>query len=143
MALNLLQLHAKVFLDQLDADDAPPPLVVLNGEVPSGVTPPYVVVYFTFRTPSGTDEPDKVSLEATSDVLYTSAYCHSVGGNQHASLAVAGRVRAALRGVTPTVAGRVCGPITFADSTPVQRDETTGTRVFDLVDVWQFLSLPG
>lgn len=150
MALNILQAHVQVFLDLLGADDVTPPLVVLDGAVPrdptSGapsVPPPYVVVYFSFRTPSGTDEPDKVGKEAESDVLYTTAYCHSVGGNQHAALAVGGRVRAALRGVTPSVAGRVCGPIKFADGPPVQRDESTGVLVADLTEVWQFLSLPG
>lgn len=150
MALNILQLHAKVYLDLLAADVGPPPLVVFRGGVPLDpntgkptIGPPYVVVYFAFRTPSGVDEPDKVSLEATSDVLYTSAYCHSVGGDEHAALAVGGRVRGALRGVRPVISGRECGPIGWADGAPVQRDETTGTSVFDLVETWQFTSLPG
>lgn len=142
MALNILQAHAQVVLDLLDADNTAPALVVHNGEVPAAARPPYVVVYFVFRTPSGTDEPDKVSLEAHSDVLYTSAYCHSVGGNQYASLAVGGRVRAALRGIIPAVAGRVCGPIAFADGSPVRRDETTGVSVFDFTEVWEYVSLP-
>ena len=144
MALNILQAHKKVILDLLDADNASPALVVLDGEVPAGTAPPYVLVYMGFRTPSGAEEPEKVSKEAASDVLYASAYCHSVGGNAHASLAVAGRVRVALRGAAPVIAGRgECSWIGHADWTPTSRDETTGTAVFDTVDVWQFFSLPG
>jgi hypothetical protein len=142
VALNILQLHKQVFLDLLDADDVSPPLVVLDGQV-AGQAPPYVLLYIALRTPSGVDEPDKVSLEATSDVLNATAYCHSVGGGQHAALAVADRVRAALRGVVPVIANRVCFPIGQVDGQPVQRDETTGVPVFDQVDVWQFTSLPG
>jgi hypothetical protein len=149
MALNILQLHKKAFLDLLDADNTSPALIVLDGKVPgppeqtSWQPPPYVLLYFALRTPSGVDEPDKVSLENTSDVINATAYCHSVGGDQHAALAVAGRVRTALRGVVPVIAGRVCFPIGQVDSQPIQRDETTGTAVFDAVDIWQFTSLPG
>lgn len=144
MALNILQAHKQVFLDLLDGDNADPPLVVHDGQVPKGGLPPYVVVYCAFRTPSGADEPDKVSLEAASDLLYATAYCHSVGANAHASLAVAGRVRAALRAVRPVIAGRgECSRIAHVDGGPTGRDETTGVAVFDTVDTWQFFSLPG
>lgn len=143
MALNILQAHKQVFLDLLDADNASPALVALDGEVPDGTTPPYVLIYMAFRTPSGAEEPEKVSFEAASDVLYASAWCHSVGGTAHGSLAVAGRVRAALRGVIPVIAGRgECSRIGNVDGTPTNRDETTGVAVFDTVDVWQFFSLP-
>lgn len=151
MALNILQAHAQVFLDLLDADDASPPLTVLYGENPRdpvtgkpSTPPPYVLLYLGFRTPSGADEPDKVSFEAASDLLYATAVCHSVGGNPHASLAVAGRVRTALRGIRPVIAGRgECSRIGNVDSSPTSRDETTGVAVFDTVDVWEFFSLPG
>lgn len=143
MALNILQAHKQVFLDLLDADNVAPALVVLDGQVPEGTSPPYVLIYTGFRTPSGAEEPDKVSKEAASDVLYATAYCHSVGGNPHASLAVAGRVRVALRGVQPAIAGRgECSQIGQADWAPSSRDETTGTPVFDTIDVWEFFSLP-
>jgi len=143
VALNILQLHKQVFLDLLEADNAVPALVVLDGEVPNGTTAPYVLIYTRFRTPSGAEEPDKVSFEAASDVLYATAFCHSVGGNAHASLAVAGRVRAALRGVRPVIAGRAdCSRIGNVDGSPTSRDETTGVAVFDTVDAWEFLSLP-
>jgi hypothetical protein len=141
--VNIVQSHAKVFLDLLDADNlSGDPLVVYDGRV-TGTADHYVLVYFAFRTPSGTDEPQKVSLEATSDVLDATAYCHSVGGDAAAARAVAGRVRAALLGVSPTVAGRLCYPIEHADGPPMQRDEATGTPVFDQVDVYKLTSQPG
>jgi hypothetical protein len=151
VALNILQAHAQAVLDLLDGDDVPPALVVLAGENPRdpntgapSTPPPYVLVYIGFRVPGADEEPDKVSPElAVSQALYTTAVCHSVGGNQHAALAVAGRVRAALHGVTPTIAGRGCGPIKWADGAFVQRDETTGVLISDLVTEYEFLSLPG
>jgi hypothetical protein len=151
VALTILQQHAQVYLDLLNADVGPPALVVLSGSVPRNTagnlptTPaPYVLVYIGFRIPRGGDEPDKVGFEdAASKAIYTTATCHSVGGNQHAALAVGGRVRAALLGVFPAVSGRSCGPIKWGDGIPVQRDETTGVVVSDLVDAYEFLSLPG
>jgi hypothetical protein len=140
--VTALQAHAQVFLDLLDADSDAPALVALNGQVQKTQLPPYVVVYFRLHTPAGTEAPEKVSLEATSDVLDAWAYCHSVGGNPTAALAVAGRVRAALLGVEPVIAGRICYPIVHDDSQPTNRDETTGTPVYDHVDVYRFTSQP-
>lgn len=151
MALNILQAHAQAFLGLLAADVGPPALVVLSGENPRdaatglpSVPPPYVLLYIGFHVPGAAEEPDKVSPEqAASQALYAIATCHSVGGNQHAALAIGGRVFAALHGVTPSIAGRGCGPVKRVDGNPVSRDETTGVLVSDLVDVYQFLSLPG
>lgn len=140
--MNILQAHADVFLTLLDADNTNPALVVVDSVV-TNQAPPYVLVYFAYQTPSGVDEPDKVSLEATSDVLHTTAYCHSVGITPQSARTIAGRVRAALLGKTPTVAGRVCFPLTHQDGPPMVRDETTGTAVLDQVDVYRFTSLPG
>lgn len=143
MTLNILQAHAQVFLDLLDADNVSPALVVLNGRVPEGQRPPYALLYFALRTPTGRDVPELVSLESTSDVVVASAYCHNVGGDPHGALAVAGRVRTALLGVTPSIAGRVCAPIEQVDAMPTDRDESTGEPIFDQVTVYEFLSLPG
>lgn len=143
---NILQQHAQAVLDLLGADVGPPPLVVLDGKVPDGQLPPYVLLWFRMRTPTGVEEPDKVALEATSDVLNTTVYAHCVGDGLQASLncrAVAGRVRARLLGVTPVVTDRGCYPITHDDSVPPAPDETTGVEVYDLVDVYSFTSQPG
>jgi hypothetical protein len=141
--VNILQVHAKVFLDLLDADNAAPPLLPLDSEVQTGQLPPYVVLYFAFATPSGSDEPQKVSKEATSDVLVTTATCHSVGETPASARVTAGRVRAALLGKFPVIAGRGCYPIEQVDGPPLQRDESTGTPVFDQIHVYEFTSQPG
>lgn len=144
---NILQQHAQAVLDLLAVPDGlTPALVVLDGKVPDGQTRPYVLPWFRMRTPTGLEEPDKVSLENTSDVINTTVYAHCVGDGPQASLAcraVAGRVRARLLGVIPVITGRVCYPITHEDSVPPNPDETTGVEVYDLVDVYSFISQPG
>lgn len=140
--MNILQAHTRALTDLLDADNTAPALVVLDGVVPHGQTPPYVLVYFRLRTPSGIEVPEAVALERTSDVLDTWAYCHNVAGSPMGALAVAGRSRAVLLGVTPVVAGRLCYPIIHDDSQPTVRDESALTPVFDQVDVYSFRSIP-
>jgi hypothetical protein len=140
--VSVLLAHTRAVLARLDADNASPALVVLNGKVPAGQALPYVLVYFRIRTPSGQLVPDHVSKETTSDVLDTTAYCHSVGANQDAALSVADRVRVALLGVELTIANRACYPIHHADSSPAVRDEETGQDFYDLVDVYEFRSIP-
>lgn len=137
-----VQAHAAAFLALLDADDTAPALVVLDGLVKTGTVPPYVLVYFALWTPGGEMAPDKVPLTLDSDVLDVRGYCHSVGGNPGAARSVATRVRNALLNVTPVVAGRSCFPIRWKEGQPTVRDETTGTPVFDLVDVYGFTSVP-
>lgn len=138
-----IQAHVNAVLALLDADNTAPPLVVLDGVVTAGIAPPYVLVYVTVGTPDGEMTPDKVSLTLDSDVIDLRAYCHCVGGNAAASRAVATRVRTALLNITPTVTGRSCFPIRWREGQPPQRDETTGTTVMDLVDVYGFTSVPG
>jgi hypothetical protein len=64
--------HAQAVLDLLDADNAAPALVFYDGKVPTGVIPPYVLVYFEEATP-GFDfvgQSYEFGLRAT---------CHCVG----------------------------------------------------------------
>jgi hypothetical protein len=139
---TVLQDHYRWVLARLDADDAAPALVVLHGKVPKGQQLGYVLVYFRLVTPSGEQELDKVGFENTSDVINTTAYCHSVSGSPDSALFLADRVRAQLLGAIPTIAGRVCFPIRHDDSVPADRDETTGPDVFDQIDVYSFASMP-
>jgi hypothetical protein len=139
---NVLQAHVAAIHDRLDADDVAPALVVLTGVVAGDPPLPYVLVHYRLWTPSGAVEPSKVSLEKTSDVINVSAYCHCVGRDVNAALAVAGRVRTQLLGWTPTIAGRVCFPVSHEDSVPADPDETTGTDYVDQIDVYAFTSLP-
>jgi hypothetical protein len=45
--------------------------------------------------------------------------------------------------VTPSVAGRACFPIRWVEGTQVQRDEATLSAVFDNVDVYSLVTVPG
>lgn len=133
--------HAQAYLTLLAAVTGPPALVVYDGAVPSSPstpTPPYVVAYFAYATP----DEDAVDMEQVPNWVDCTVYAHCVGGNTAAARAVAGRVRTALLGATPTVSGRSCGRIRHFDSQPEQRDETTGRLVIDLVDVYRYRSLP-
>jgi hypothetical protein len=138
-----LQAHAQAVLTLLDADNTAPALVVLDGNVPVGQLPPYVLCYFMVGTPAADQQPDKADLSYDATAVEVRAYCHSVGGNAAAARAVATRVRTALLNVTPTVAGRACFPIRWQDGLVPQRDESTGTVVFDAVDVYGFTTVPG
>ena len=137
--------HAQAFLDRLHTDIGPPPLNVHDDEVPDGTDPrtdPYVVVYFTVKTPNGEEAPDKVSLTMDSDVVEMSAYCHCVGGSAKAARIVQTRVRSRLLNARVTIAGRVCSPIRHVDNQPPRRDEDTGSLVVDAVDVYRLVTVP-
>lgn len=131
--------HASAMLALLTADAGQPPLVVLDGKVPNGTVPPYVLVYFADADP---EQAGSAALTNRSERHSTRAYVHSVGGNATAARMVGDRVRTAWLDVTPTVAGRQCWPIRREDGQPENRDETTGTLVMDQVDVYRLESLP-
>lgn len=142
--MSVLKDHYQWVLDRLDADDASPPLLVYHGKVRKDhpVDRAYVLVYFRLVTPSGEQELDKVSFEKTSDVINTTAYCHCIGGGPDAVISVASRVRTQLLGVFPVIAGRVCYPVKQDDSVPADRNEATGSDVFDQIDVYSFSTSP-
>ncbi|AGL13878.1 DUF3168 domain-containing protein [Actinoplanes sp. N902-109] len=134
--------HAAAILAKLDADDASPPLVVLDGFVPTGTLPPYVVVYFDYDAPPAETDSQASNLVMASlrrDVL---AYCHSVATTARGARAVAARAEAALLDQVLTVPGRTCWPIRRTEGQPARRDETTGTAIFDVVDVYRLSSTP-
>lgn len=135
----MIQLHANAVLALLDADNASPALVVLDGLVPQGQSAPYVLVYFDDSDP---ELAESRPLTGASQRYVLRAICHSVAVNQKSSRAISQRVRAALLDVVPTVTGRVCAPIRREDSQPTQRDETTGTALFDSVSVYRLESVP-
>ncbi len=134
----MIEAHAQAFLALLAADVGPPPLVVYDGKVPDGATPPYVLVYFADHDPTDVSST-RITGEARRFRQW--GYCHCVGGNQTAARIVAQRVRAAVLGVVPTVAGRQCFPIRREEGQPTQRDESTGL-VMDKVDVYRLESIP-
>jgi hypothetical protein len=131
--------HAQALLALIDADNASPALVWFDGKVPAGTDPkvtPYVVVYFDSNDP-------EADFTAAPWLFQMTATCHCVGGNAQAARMVADRVRTALLGVRPTVAGRSCYPITRESGVPPQRDESTGSLVMDQVDQYVLQSIPG
>lgn len=142
-----VRLHAAAFLALLDADDANPALVVFDGHVPRASSgqpqrPPYVLVYLSVGAPGAALEPGKSDATFRSQLFRTSAICHSVGVDASAARSVADRVRAAVLDVTPAVAGRSCWPIRWVDGQSARRDETTGMAVIDVIDVYEFDSVP-
>ncbi len=131
--------HAEAIRALLEADNAPPALVVYRGKVPTGATPPYVVVYISHVSP---EKAESQGLDGRSTRIVVRATCHSVGGNEDAALAVAQRVSDALLDVTPSIAGRSCWPIRHELGEDPRRDESTGTQVQDKLDVYRLETLP-
>lgn len=144
----ILDDHAQAVLTLLDADNTAPALVVLDGFVPvdpvtnKSIPPPYALVYFTILSPTAAEEPESSDLTFNQTRVVVEAICHSIGGNAAAARAVGARARNALLNVRPAVTGRACTPIRHVDNQPPQRDETTGTLVFDQIDVYRFQSAP-
>lgn len=141
--MTVIQAHAQAFLTLLAAAPGTPALTVYDAAVPAGVTPPYVVAYVMVETSPAEDSGGASDLTLTSNRLAASLYLHAMGGNAAAARAVASRARTQLVDVTPTVTGRSCWPIRHIEAQPPQRDESTGQVVMDLVDVYQFFSVPG
>lgn len=131
--------HAAAILALLDADNSPPALLVFDGFVPTGTDPqttPYVIVYFEASFPD-------LTFAGASYTFEMRAVCHSVAGGGQQVRMVADRVTAALRDVTPTVAGRKCWPIRWEEGSPPLRHEKSGSLVMNQVDVYVLRSVPG
>lgn len=137
------QVHADAVLNLLSAATGSPALVVYDGFVPNGSTPPYVVVYFAFDYPPAETDGQSSDLVMNSNRVDCFAYCHSVGTNSIGSRAMAARVRTALLDVAPAVTGRSVFPIRHIENQPAARDESTGVLVVDQVDVYRLSSVPG
>lgn len=111
-------------------------LTVFDGKVPEPwPDPPYVLVYTVVEWPR---DGLGTALAATQVTVTTTYYCHCVGLSAAAARAVAMRVRAALLNARPVIAGRNCSPIKQVETSPPQRDETTGRLVMDEVAVYDF-----
>ncbi|MFC3504809.1 hypothetical protein ACFOOK_28110 [Micromonospora krabiensis] len=134
-----VQAHADAFLARARTAPGLPQLVVLDGFVPAGQAMPYLLVYLHAETP---ELPDSRSVQGASERFVMYAYCHSVGGSALAARAVSQRGRGVLLDAVLSVAGRRCFPIRHVESPAVQRDESTGTAVFDQVDIYRLESVP-
>ena len=136
MTDGLDQALANAGLALLDAD---PNLVVFDGIVPSPTpSPPYALVYSMIDRPS--EDPDNAA-NGRSSVWVARWIVHCVGGNAAAARAVAQRVRTALLDADvndlPTLAPLSCGRIRWEQSSPPEKDETTGKPVMDSVEIFR------
>jgi hypothetical protein len=137
--VSSIQDHANAVLNLLRADAS---LTVYDGTV-TGTADHYVLVYTFRQLPGGELAPDKTSLVGDSTTVDMRFYCHCVGVDAVAARAVQARVQTALADVTPTVAGRACFPIRWVEGQQQQRDEETLSPVFDAVDVYSLVTVPG
>jgi hypothetical protein len=135
-----IQAHANAVLNLLRADAL---LTVYDSQVPSGAPDHYALVYTYRQLAGGLIAPDKTSLVGDSSTVDMRFYIHCVGADAVAARAVQGRVENALSDVTPSVAGRACFPIRWVEGTQADRDEETLAAVFDNVDVYSLVTVPG
>lgn len=140
MADNLEAIHVNAGLDPLRAEG----LTVYpdaDGNVPLARerAQEYVLVYVSIERPTGGASN---RINGGSDTWITRYYCHCVGPNYYSAGAIAGRVRTALLDVTPVMAGRTPTPIKQDADQPPQRDDSTGTAVYDQVVVYRLRTSP-
>lgn len=131
--------HADAILALARGDGPGTPMTVLDGSVPDGTAPPYVLVYFTDNDP---EEPDSRPLSGLPQRYVLRAIFHLVGGNAAATRALGDKLRSRLLNVRPAITGRASFPIRREDSLPPERDESTGSLVMDRVDVYRLESEP-
>lgn len=137
--MSTLQDHANAVLGLLIADAL---LTVYDGKV-TGTADHYVLVYTFRQLPTGDLAPDKTPLTGDTTTVDMRFYCHCVGADAIAARAVQARVQTALLDVTPSVAGRACFPIRWVEGQQPERSEETLTPVFDTVDVYSLVTVPG
>lgn len=140
MADNLEAVHMNAGLDLLRAAG----LTVYpdaDGNVPLARdrAETYVLAYVSIERPTGGASN---RINGDSDTWITRYYCHCVGPNEYSAGAIAGRVRVAMLDVTPAMAGRTPTPIRQDADQPTQRDESTGTAVYDRVVVYRLRTSP-
>jgi hypothetical protein len=131
--------HMDAALALLRADSGLTVYPDAQGFVPAAFADHYVRVYCEIDRPI--DGPAN-KIDGLSASWVVRWYCHCVGPNEYSAVAVAGRVRALLLDVTPSITGRVCWPIRQDASQPTIRDESTGTTAYDRVLVFAMTTGP-
>lgn len=134
----MIREHAAAVLALLDADNTAPALNVYDGEVPAGIEPrtsPYVLCRFSEIRP-------ELNYRGVTHVYGIQVTTFCVAGSDATSRTVAGRVRAALIDVAPTVAGRKCFPIRWEESADMRLNERTGSAVATLMVAYSLRSVP-
>lgn len=134
----MIKPHAAAVLALLQSQVSPIQLTVYDGVVPALIDPktqPYVLVRFA-------DGPPRLNFVGVSHEYMLRITCHCVAGNEAAARTVIDRVRTALQDVTPTVSGRKCYPIRWADAVTVDANERTGSVVSMAVVSYELRSVP-
>jgi hypothetical protein len=130
--------HAQVGLALLVANPALGAAKVFDGKVPDPTpTLPYVIVYTIVEW---TRDGIGTALSAAQVTVTTTYTCHCVGGSAEAARWVGMQVRSSLLNARPVIAGRNCGPIKQFETSPPQRDETTGHLIMDAISTYGFVS---
>jgi hypothetical protein len=81
------------------------------------------------------------SVEGLAKSYRVRFYCHCVGRTAYAATAVGMRVRAALLNVRPVISGRNASLFRDEGDPPApQRDDSTGTTVFDAIRTFTLLT---
>lgn len=143
-----VQAHADAILGLLRADAGLTVYPVESGAagsaegiVPQGATPPYVAVHLYLERPLGEGSGGEALNGATTRAVMR-AYCHCVGATDIAARAVSQRVATRLLDARPVVTGRKVFPIRYDFGQPARNDESTGTLVSELTDVYRLESIP-
>jgi hypothetical protein len=105
--------------------------------VPTGAAPPYVAVHFTAARPLGG------RLDHRSTRIVVRIYAHCVGATDIAARHVSDLVANVLLDIRPVIDGRTCYPIRHESSREPRDDESTGTLVATLTEVYRLESTPG
>lgn len=113
-----------------------PHLTVVDGPAKGTQAPPYVVVYVY------TPDERRTKLEGPTDEGTVVVITHSVATTAAGARIVRKNVRQQLLDHLLVVAGWKCKPIGHPVGMPADWDDSTGTRVMDAVDEWEYVAEP-
>lgn len=125
--------HAAAVIARLRAH---PSLTVVDGPASGTQAPPYVVVYVYV--------PDerRTKLDGPTDESTVTVVTHSVATSASGARVVRRNVRQQLLDHRLTVPGWTCKRISHPTGDPADWDTSTGTKLMDAVDEWDYLVEP-
>ena len=132
---ELDELHGRVVLDILTNDANQP---VYNNAAPDNVTPPYLYVFSHIYWPG--NGSDGQNFEMVTNQCQSRSFVHCVGETDESARALSNRVRQLLVNVKPVIAGRSCSLIQQESSNTPDKDERSGSTIFDAVASYLYTS---
>lgn len=109
---------------------------VIDGPASGTQKLPYVVVYVY------TPNEERTKLEGPTDQATVTVVTHSVAATIVGARIVRNNVRQQMLDHLLTVPGWKCKPIGHPVGMPADWDDSTGTRVMDAVDEWEYVAEP-